>query len=361
MKRYLIYILLELSLLIGLASCNHKDLCYDHRDHAHKHHINIIADYRYDWEENYGGTDWKTSWPSHYLSYDALRPAKPIGLRVVNFKEGLGSNTHNIGSDGGVVTLYEGSNDVLVYNNDTEYIVFNRSEDGNGATTRATTRTRTRSTYLGSEYAHPDEETMTAPDMLFANYLADFQVEKTSSPIDVEVTLQPLVFTYKIRYEFESGLKYVALARGALSGMARSVMMNTGVTSDESATILFDCDVVGKNDNDLKAEASGGLYGARAIVKSFGVPSYPNVNYPSSQSPSRTSPRHALNLELLLTNGNLITLDYDVTDQLLAQPHGGVIVVKGITISPEDGTQGPGTFDVEVNDWGDYEDIVLPL
>lgn len=356
MKRYLIYIILGLTILISPTSCNHKELCYDHHNHAHKYHINVIADYRYDWEENYGGTDWKKSWPTNYLPYESLRPTKPTGLRVVNYKEGLGSNTHNISADGGIVTLYEGSNDILFYNNDTEYIVFNRSDDGNGATTRATTRTRTRATYTESEFANPGEETMTAPDMLFANYFENFEVEKLSVPIDVEVTLQPLVYTYKIRYEFESGLQYVSLARGALSGMARSVLMNTGVTSNESATILFDCEVVGKNENDIKEEAEGGLYGARAIVKSFGVPAFPNANYPT-----RSQSKHALNLELLLTNGSIIDLYFDVSEQIHSQPHGGVIVVKDIVIKPEDGTNGSGAFDVDVNDWGPYEDIVLPL
>jgi hypothetical protein len=44
-----------------------------------------------------------------------------------------------------------------------------------------------------------------------------------------------------------------------------------------------------------------------------------------------------------------------------AQPHGGVIVVDGIVVKKEDGVQGSGAFDVVVDDWGPYEDIVLPL
>ncbi len=357
MKRYLLNILLCLTIAANLTSCNHKDLCFDHREHAHKHHINIIADYRYDWEENYGGPNWQNAWPTYYLPYDGLRPTKPAGIRVVNYQDGVGSNIHNIGADGGVVTLFEGQNDILLYNNDTEYIVFNRSDDGSGATTRATTRTRTRATYMESEYAHPGEETMTAPDMLFANYLEDFEVEKLPHPLDVEVALQPLVFTYKIRYEFASGLEYVSLARGALSGMARSVQMNTGVTSDEGATILFDCEVVGKNSNDGN-EAEAGLYGARAVVMSFGAPSFPNANYPTR---TRSQGKHALNLEVMLTNGHLISFDFDVSDQVQAQPHGGVIVVKDIVIKPEEGTEGSGAFDVKVNEWGEWEDVTIPL
>ena len=62
-----------------------------------------------------------------------------------------------------------------------------------------------------------------------------------------------------------------------------------------------------------------------------------------------------------LKNGKIKSFDFDVTDQVAAQPQGGVIVVKGIEISDEEGTEGGSGFDVDVEDWGDYEDIELPL
>ena len=340
MKRHLVYILLGLVILTSAASCTHKDLCYNHSEHALRYHINIVADYRLEWEE-LGEYDWKNQWPEGYTPYDSYRPSKPTGLRVVNYNELGESNIHNIGADGGVVTLYEGVNDMLLYNNDTEYIVF--SNVGNGATTRATTRTRTRATYMGNTYGNDaEEETVTPPDMLFANYVEEYIPEKLVKPVDVEVTLHPLVFTYKVRYEFESGLEYVSLARGALSGMAREVVLSTGTTSPEAATLLYDCEMTD--------------FGARATFKSFGVPDFPNPNYAT-----RAENRHALNLEVMLRNGHIITYEFDVTDLVKAQPHGGVIVVDGIVVTEEQGTQGSGAFDVEVNDWGEYEDIILPL
>lgn len=327
-------------LAMFLSSCQHKELCFNHREHAFRYHVNIDADYRQDWEENHGYTDWQISWPDHYMPYDNLRPKKPGGLRVVNTNSDGESNIHNIEADGGVVTLYEGVNDILLYNNDTEYIVFSRSD--NGATTRATTRTRTRSSFRPSKYAHENEESMTPPDMLYARYYQGYYAEKVLEPELLDITLQPLVFTYKIRYEFDEGLNYVAMARGALSGMAISVLMNTGETSDVSSTLLYDCE--------LKD------YGVGALVNSFGIPAFPNVNY-VTKGPAK----HALTLELLLKNGKMVTLDYDVTEQVQLQPHGGVIVVSGIVIKSEDGSQGSGAFDVYVNDWGEYEDIYLPL
>ena len=338
MKRYLT--LFGILFAVVFTACEHKELCSNHRDHAHRYHINVIADYRYDWEECLGGPDWKTSWPEEYLPYDDLRPGTPSGLRVVNFNEAGDYNLHNIAANGGVINLYEGKNNLLFYNNDTEYIVFSSFE--NMATTRATTRVRTRASYTGNTYADDDEPTLTPPDMLYANYYDGYIAEKVVDPADVEVTLQPLVFTYKVRYEFKEGLKYVSMARGALSGMASSVLLVTGETSADAATLLYDCEVTD--------------FGVRALVTSFGVPGYPHPNYPT-----RETGKHALNLEILMKNSKTITFEFDVTDQVKAQPHGGVIVVKDIVIAEEDGKQGSGGFDVSVDDWGDYEDIVLPL
>lgn len=350
MKRYLI--IAVLAIMACATSCTHKDLCEDHREHAHRYHIQIIADYRYDWEEQIydEATDWEYRWPDEFtLSYDELRPTKPTGLRVVNYnEEGTSNNLHNIKPDGGVVTLYEGLNDMLFYNNDTEYIIFSRS--GTDATTRATTRTVTRAEYKPSAFAVEGERTVSPPDMLFANYVEDYLPEKVIEPTPFEITLQPLVFTYKIRFEFVDGLEYASSATASLSGMAASVELNTGETSEESATILFD-DLKIVYTNEAKDEGY-----IRAVVKSFGTPAFPHPNYPT-----RTDVTHGLKLEVRLRNNTVWVADADVTDQVQLQPHGGVIIVKDLVIKKEDAMQGSGGFEPTVDEWGPTEDIPLPL
>ena len=177
--------------------------------------------------------------------------------------------------------------------------------------------------------------------MLYGNYLERYTPEKVVVATDMDITMQPLVFTYVIKYEFEYGLQYVALARGALAGMAEAVYMNSGQTSADVATILYDCTIED--------------YGIQAIVNSFGIPNYPNDNY------MRTSDRYGLNLEVKLKNGVVRNFDFDVTEQVAKQPHGGIIIVSGIKISDDDGKQGGSGFDVNVNDWGEFEDIEMPL
>lgn len=329
-------------LVVLLSSCMHKELCYIHNEHAHKYHVLIDADYRYDWEEsNTDFMDWQANWPDHYIPYESLIPEKPSGLRVINFPENGGNKISNIDPDGGVVYFSEGIHDILFYNNDTEYIVMTGTEQF--ATTRATTRTRTRSTYQGNPFVTKtgEEVTVNPPDMLFGNYYSGYLAHRLEKPDELDVTLQPLVFTYKIRFEFDKGLEYVALARGTLAGMAIAVNMSTGTTSDEIATILYDCELTD--------------YGIRAIVNSFGVPGYPNGNYTKGEN------IYAVNLECRLRNGKTKTFDFDVTDQVEKQPHGGVIVISGLEIEKSEGATSSGGFDVTVDDWGEYEDIELPL
>ena len=143
--------------------------------------------------------------------------------------------------------------------------------------------------------------------MLYGEWIERYEAKPTEKPVTLPAKLQPLVYTYLIRYEFAQGLEHVVLARGALSGMAESVYLQDGRTGDETATILFEGKLKG--------------FGVEARVKSF---------------------------------------EFDVTEQVAAQPRGGVITVAGLAVT-DDEAGGDAGFEVEVDGWGPYEDIELPL
>lgn len=339
------YVPLLVGTLMLLASCEHKDLCFDHDPHAPTSDVRIEARYEQEWQYTYeGGTDWKSypSWQESFgMEYDALRPGIPDGLRVQVYNADGTDNIFNIDPEGGVVQMRPGEHSLLFYNNDTEYIVFDDMQ--NYASARATTRTRSRSSYMGNSYMTENEEnTVNQPDMLYGSYMESYTAERSAVADVIPVTMHPLVFTYVVRYEFSHGLEYVSLARGALAGMAQAVWLNSGRTSAEAATILYDCTMQD--------------FGAQALVRSFGVPDFPNEHYGT-----RAGRRYALNLEVRLKNGKIKSFDFDVTDQVAAQPQGGVIVVRGIEIPDDEGMEGGSGFDVDVEDWGEYEDIELPL
>jgi hypothetical protein len=103
--------------------------------------------------------------------------------------------------------------------------------------------------------------------------------------------------------------------------------------------------------------------GVTATVNSFGIPGYtPNTSVLDNKGKIQgNSNTYGLNLELRLKNGETVTYDFDVTDQVRIQPNGGMITVSGIVVPDEVGKKGGSGFNVEIKDWGDYKDVELPL
>lgn len=328
------------------AGCDHKELCFDHPDHALRFDTRFVARYNLQWELSDDGMPaWKDRWDAaaYGMEYAALLPGQPEGLRVNTYSAGSTATTSaNIASGGGTVAMTPGMNSVLMYNNDTEAIVFDNLNAS--ATAKASTRARSRAGYRGNPFYTPEdgnEITVTPPDPLFGHYIAEYdQTAGTEAPT-VDVTMQPLVYTYYIRYEFSHGAQYLNIARGALAGMAQSVYLYDGHTGPEQATFLFDATVE--------------EWGVQAVVHTFGVPDYPNPVY------SRGEHNYGLNLEVRLRNGKVLDFNFDISSQMRHQPHGGVIVVKGLEISDKDGNADGSGFDVDVDDWGEFEDIIIQL
>ncbi|MDE7069773.1 MAG: DUF5119 domain-containing protein [Alistipes sp.] len=319
-----------------LGGCR-KDLCYNHYREAQ-----IATGWECVWERDYG-RGWAAKWDAgdFGVEYLSLAPGRASGVSVIDYDAGGRATQNFFAPDGGTTVLAEGPHSFLFYNNDTEYIVFNDMASSPAAS--ATTTSRSRASFVNP---HAGERTVNAPDVLYGAFLEDVPAVELHQSIELAATLRPLVYTYLIRYRFDQGAEHVSLARGALSGMAESVYLRDGRTSDRAATVLYDCTL---------AE-----WGVQAVVKSFGVPGFPDEYYnprAGEQTPSRS---YALNLEVRLRNGKTKSFEFDITDQMRDQPRGGVIVVGGLAISEEEIGSDSG-FDVTVEDWGDYEDIDLPL
>ena len=336
MRRRTVYILsLLLCSGIILAGCR-KDLCYDHDIHGLKVRTVLYPQWELEWEYEHG-IDWDTQWDSERFlhEYEEFTPEQATGIAAFVYHED-GTNTENhLPAEGGELPMSEGEKSLLFYNDDTRYILF--GDMSSSATATATTRTRTRSTFAE---LHAGERTVNAPDVLFGEWIEEHHAEVTAEPVPLSINMQPLVYTYLVRYEFESGLEHVAVARGALAGMAESVYLRGGVTGNESATILFDCTLTD--------------FGAEAVVTSFGVPDF------NPQSDNEGKGSFGMSLEVRMNNGEFKTFEFDVTEQVAKQPRGGVITVSGLEIS--DGEAGTGSgFEVTVEGWGEFQDIVLPL
>ena len=338
-----------LGLCAALTGCR-KELCYNHAEHALTSRALVDAEWELEWHQVHGdGIDWEEAWAGEFgdwfvgqfgLEYDSLRPEAGGGLRVQVYKGGVRENELNIDSTGGMVYMSPGEHDILLYNNDTEYITFHETDSW--ATAMASTRTRTR-TRSGGDVL----EGKTPPDQLFAAYVEGHVAERADTAAYLPVTLQPLVHTYVIVMDVE-GAEHIALARGSLSGMAIGVYLQDGRASEEDGTILFEEECEQVED-----------FGVLAVVRSFGVAGALNEGY-GTKAPGT----HVLELEVTLKNGEKKLFEADVTGQLEGQPRGGVIVAgreEGWKITDEEAAGNGGSFDVELDSWGDFQDVILPL
>ncbi|MEG0947980.1 MAG: DUF5119 domain-containing protein [Bacteroidales bacterium] len=365
-RGYIRMMLLGIALL-GCSSCR-KELCYDHN---HSANVSVNVAYNLDWYTHWEpgvsiDPDWEIEW-------SVVLPQEPEGVRLITYPnyEQVAGQTYNLPKYGGKLNMPVGSHNLMFYNNDTESVLFT----GNGEQTKVTTHPRTRASYTK---LHPDEVTMNTPDMLFAAYFRDLQIDEPDENSynqiqkNLDVHLSPRVFSYVIRYEVKSGLEYVEQARGALSGMSGTVYLANGHTDDDPVTLLFDC---------YKKE-----WGCETVIRSFGVPGIklydvqgPKAVESAGNYTGRTNNHllydrneankvievnkkyeHRLTLEIYLTNGKTKRIELDVTDQVNSQPRGGVIVVSNLIIKPDD-SDSDGGFDTSVDGWGDDQIIEVPI
>lgn len=326
---------MAVSLLMFLAGCR-KGLCYNHF-----RAVAVNAAWESVWERDYG-RKWSLGWDAARWEheYSEFLPGIPEGMTMLLYEDGKESSKTFFGPEGGEFMINEGRHSLLLYNNDTRYIVFDDLASAPSA--KASTTTRTRSSL---KELHEGERTINPPDVLYGAFIQDIPEVQLHECHNADVTMRPLVYTYLVRFGIDKGAEYVSLARGALAGMAESVMLRDGSTSEATATILFDCVVKD--------------WGAEADVRSFGIAGFPDKYY-GRASAREGEGRYTLNLEILLRNGRMISFNFDVTDQMADQPRGGVIEVGGIELGDEDISNGSG-FDVNVSDWGEYEDIDLPI
>lgn len=338
--------------LFSLMSCR-KDLCYN--DHSKEVDLQLEIVYSLDWHLPWD-EDWNNNWPPEWeVDWELMTPREPESVRLHTFDcdNIIPVSNHNLPHHGGRISLNGGRYDILLYNSDTEGILFEKMDAVSEAS--ATTRTRTRAAYSNR---YPKEVLASPPDVLFAAYLPENELtlpkDRQTLHVKINAELTPRTWTYLIRYEFRSGQEYVDEAQAYLSGMAGKVCLKDGYTSDEPViTLLLNC--------------SACSYGVETITRSFGLPGFDyqmvkEGTIDDRQVLSKVTTNNKLVLEMKLLSGNVKAVEFDVTDQVRRQPRGGVIVVKDIVVTPEEGRPPGGSgFEGNVNDWEENVEIEVPI
>lgn len=236
------YALCIMNSALLLASCDHKDLCYEH---PHASRIKVV----YDWSD--------------------APEASPRGMCVFFYSTEREGEYHRFdfkGTEGGYVDLPNGKYTLISYNNDTEAVQFSST----GSFTDHTAFTRTGDLLepmygngvTSSATSDRNERVVITPDGLWGCTATDIEItdhgvtytyeryteaDDTRSALtratdengDQVITLYPADklchYTYEVRNV--KNIRHISKISGAISGMAGEMNMSTDSLSTEHVTL----------------------------------------------------------------------------------------------------------------------------
>ena len=267
--------------------------------------------------------------------YDDLRPDVPTGIRARIYTGGTAENEGNLSPEGYRLYMNEGTHDLLFYNNDTEYIVFN--DIAALASASATTRSPTR----GFRSPARGERTVNQPDMLYGAYIGSYDTcpRRRLSVCPCVCSRSPIPTSCAT----SSNRVSVRTRTRSIGRHTESVYLNDGHTGPEAATVMFDCTLRD--------------YGPDTTVKSFGISRLPR------RPLRRRHPHHGTLLPPQSRSASAQRRDEDLRVRCDGpseyQPRGGVDYRLRLPCHHRRGRCGipDSGFDIDVEGWGDYIDI----
>ncbi len=197
------------------------------------------------------------------------------------------------------------------------------------------------------------------PEALFSAYTQALEINKNLDGFvydesrdvwvkELEMMLRPITYIYltQVIVHHNNGKITGVDGNANLSGMARSVNVNTGVAGSDPITVHYY--VRFKKGCDKKGE-SVDIAGGRLMT--FGMC---NVDGNAISRVESDAARHYMDVDMQFSNGMDSTLVFDVTDQVRKRYKGGVITVEldADTINLPTRSGGSG-FDAVVKDFED--------
>lgn len=234
--------------------------------------------------------------------------------------------------------------------------------------TAYTGQTMNPSPYAAPQFPHSFYQ----PEELFAGYDRGIEINRNLNGFtfdeerncwvrQLEMTLQPVTYIYLVqvllRHNNRSGRKVTSIDGNAnLSGMARSVNLNTGITGPDAVTVNFFMRM--KHDLADKGGEKVDVIGGKALT--FGIP---KLN-PSSLSTRHyleslkkvgaadLNNRHYVDVKMQFYNGKDSTFVFDVTNSVRRLFRGGVITIElDMDTVPVPNRSGGSGFDAVVEDF----------
>ena len=207
-----------------LCSCQYKDLCYDHNHW-------IYANTTYDW--------------SHVAA------PKPMRAMYYNLSDSeVEPIIYDFISNGGLARLTGATYQAISYNNDTETILYRNGSSINtleAYTRQSSLEEGTRLSFTRGSMPHftakEPEIVILEPDTLYSATSEPFQTELADT-VDIHFQSKTRYHEVTITIHNVPNLQYTGNFGGALSGLASSVNMSTGIVSEDCVTEAFECRVV---------------------------------------------------------------------------------------------------------------------
>ena len=215
------------------------------------------------------------------------------------------------------------------------------------------------------------------PEALFSGYEAGIEVNRNLDGFvfdeerncwvkHLDMQLQPVTYIYLLQVilhnnRYGGGRKVTSIDGNAnLSGMSRSVSLNTGITDPDAITVYYNMRM--KFDKTTKNNESVDVIGGKVLT--FGIPNLNpyklnNREYKESLAKVNVADkdnRHYVDVKMLFVNGMDSTLVFDVTDQVRRLYRGGVITVElDMDKVPLPYRSGGSGFDAVVKDFEEKE------
>ena len=343
------------------------------------------------------GTDWQTQWqyPWDEAKYGPVGYTEPTGVHAISYLLGENMNRtywyydRHLGSRGGRIQLSTDNHyDILLYNDDTEWIHFtdreeHRQNNSDFATFNVTTRTNSRAKYTRSQVGYNE------PDQLFGTLIDDIYI--SDDPDDyiiernedgsvtyvckMEATLQPYTYIYLYQVILKNNrtdkgdVIVTSYAGITANGLAAGVDLFSGqthdtpvsLTQDRVAPMVLEHTVTLPDGTDTVAD----IIGAR--VQTWGLPGIVPMKVLSRGEEVMVKDSTYLGIGLRLHNGITYVMQSNVTEQMQQHPTGGVItILLDVTKEIPDSiinrpAVGGGGFDATVNQWGSEVNVEIVI
>lgn len=337
------------------------------------------------------GMDWQTQWqyPWDEAKYGPIGYTEPTGVHVIAYQLDDAMERfrwhydRHVSNKGGRVQLTTKEYyDMLLYNDDTEWILFTDRGGSDYSTFNVTTRTNARAQYTRN-YAGYNQ-----PDQLFGTLIDDIYI--SDDPDDyilernedgsvtyvckMEASLQPYTFIYLYQVILCNnrtdkdepivtsavGLTANGLASGADLFTRRTHSSVVSLTQDNVAPIVKDYNVTLPDGTDTIADIMG------ARIQTWGLPSIVPLEELTRGGVVEVADSAFVGVGLRLHNGYTYVLQKNVTEQMAEHPAGGVItlvldVTKEIPDSIINRPTVGGAFDVTVNQWDNEVNVGIEI